>query len=343
MLEAVYLDYEIPIWRYFYEEKTQIPKEFIYQNKKYKNGITIIQFSCFVNNKTFIKNKNFLRNLNKIPNPILCAPNQETFELLKKIFPKNHVIIANHNSFINEHFYNIYPSPKKYDMVINSSFLKLKQVHLGKKINNTAHIGYQCMGKIQYIPDYGFRINFKNNSMDMKDWRWLNHQEILDIYKSSKIGGIFSEKEGACFSSSEYLLCGLPVLSVNCQGGREYFYNNYNSVLCKSSEKSVYQGYLKLIDRYKKGTHNPHKIRKRHIKIMEKDRNTLTNKVIEIFKTLIKIPPEFNDLKNKLKYYHSNIGLGSHYNIEKTQHPIFYEECIKQADRRILATEILKN
>ena len=262
---------------------------------------------------------------------------------LKECFPDKEVIMANHNSFINENFYNIYPSSKKYDMVVSSSFTDFKRVILGRKIKNTAHIGYSCMGHLDYIPDYGFRANFKNNSRDMKDYHYLNQQEILDIYSSSKIGGIFSKTEGACFSSGEYLLCGLPVLSTHCKGGREYFYDNYNCVLCEPTEDAIYKGFKKIMKRYKKNDIDPIKIRNNHIKIMEEQRDILTNKVIEIYKKICLNPPDFKELRNKLKYYHSNINVGTYKNIDKNKHPIFYEECFKQSEIMSKAIDILKN
>ena len=85
MLESVYLDYEIPIWRYFYQEDTKIPYEFTYKNKKYTNGITIIQFGWDID-KYWICNTPFLSNLDEIPNPILCAPNLEIYNVFKRMF-----------------------------------------------------------------------------------------------------------------------------------------------------------------------------------------------------------------------------------------------------------------
>ena len=41
---CVDLQFEVPIWRLFYEhdEVNKIPYSFIFKNKKYTNGITII-------------------------------------------------------------------------------------------------------------------------------------------------------------------------------------------------------------------------------------------------------------------------------------------------------------
>ena len=45
--------------------------------------------------------------------------------------------------------------------------------------------------------------------------------------------------EGANYSSSEYLLCGLPVVSTESSGGRDYWFDDYNSIICKPNEDSV--------------------------------------------------------------------------------------------------------
>ncbi|NBU99718.1 MAG: hypothetical protein EBS19_16170, partial [Spirochaetia bacterium] len=55
----------------------------------------------------------------------------------------------------------------------------------------------------------GVYISGKLKSKYMNQNR-IPMEEVLNIYNKSYCGGIFSEKEGACYSSSEYLLAGLP-------------------------------------------------------------------------------------------------------------------------------------
>lgn len=46
------LSFSVPIWRFFYsaDDNYKIPYEFVYKNKKYTNGICIVQFGWNINN-----------------------------------------------------------------------------------------------------------------------------------------------------------------------------------------------------------------------------------------------------------------------------------------------------
>lgn len=66
---------------------------------------------------------------------------------------------------------------------------------------------------------------------------------IVNYLNESKIGGIFSEIEGQCIAFGEYLLCGLPIISTFCSGGREVFYNEKNSIMCEANEEYVFEAF----------------------------------------------------------------------------------------------------
>ena len=237
------LDFNIPIWRVFYNgilEKS-IPNTFIYNNKTYNNGITLINFAHHISEKKFKNNKDYCNNLT-CPNPILCVPNEEIYNLFKKYRPQYEVVLAGHNAFINENEVKINNKEKIYDMVINSSFTKLKNLELTKLIDNKIYIGYKC-GPIEEfnkcVPKDGYIPNFEHRNRTLDNWKWLSERDVVNFYNQCHVGGIFSNKEGSCYSSSEYLLSGLPVISVNCSGGREYWYTNENSIICKNDPLEI--------------------------------------------------------------------------------------------------------
>ena len=41
----------------------------------------------------------------------------------------------------------------------------------------------------------------------------MEPQEVSDCINLSRMGGIFSSLEGACYASTDYLLCGCPVIN----------------------------------------------------------------------------------------------------------------------------------
>ena len=321
MQTLVDLSFSIPIWRFFYtgDNSFTIPYEFIYKNKKYINGISIIQFPWHIDiNRLY--DQNFL-NENEINknyrNPILCAATQEQLELLKKHRPNLRSCLANHNAFIDESIYKIdYTIEKKYNMCISSAFQDYKNLHLIKNINNICTIGYITHKTNEQLFENIKKtdcVNFENNIVTKENFKWINPHQSCEYYNMSKIGGIFSTVEGACFSSSEYLLCGLPVLSCKCSGGREIWYNDTNSILCESNEESVTQKLNLILDNYDKGYYDREQIRNEHIVLMEVHRNNLTNAILELLQLITLDVPSFNDLKENIKHYHSNCFAGMDY------------------------------
>lgn len=83
----------------------------------------------------------------------------------------------------------------------------------------------------------------------------LHHKIVNKLMHSVDFGAMLSEEEGNCYASNEYLLSGLPVLSVRSRGGRDVFYDDKNSVQCEATLEGVREGYermkelLKTVDR----------------------------------------------------------------------------------------------
>jgi hypothetical protein len=327
------LDFSIPIWKFFFGPNINIPYKFTHNGKTYENGITIIHFACYMMGSTYFLNL-LKKSIKKYPNPILCTPDIETLNYLKKNIFNCQIILAGHNAFIDEDFFKIDNNiEKKYDLIINSSFAKLKNVSLTENINNIIHIGYFYDGiepQDEYIPKNGYCPNFKDNLRDRNNYERVANDDVVKYIQESKIGGIFSTCEGCCYSSGQYLLCGLPVISVHCSGGRQHWYNNYNSVLCENNNKSVENAFEEAIEKLNNGYFDPVKIRQMHLDEMDIQRNNLTTAVMNIFNGVVyqKDRPDFYTLKNYLKYYHSAVLPGQ--NMGK-----------KQQEDELLALEVL--
>ena len=148
---------------------------------------------------------------NKDYNIVILANSLEEQKYFQTILTCD-VLFCNHNAFLNENKFKIIEKTgKKFDLVIDSAFHDYKNVILANKINNTVHIGYIKKDITDVIiPNYGLLAN------PIKDekFQYLNKEDINKIYNESLIGGIFSECEGACFASSQYLLAGIPIVSI---------------------------------------------------------------------------------------------------------------------------------
>ena len=217
---------------------------------------------------------------------IILANTIEEYELYKH--SPFECIFINHNCFINEDVFNIDPSKeKKYDMAVNSAFQAYKRIPLTKLVNNIVYISRKCdeINNDSVSPDSfnsnSHFANFKDNIIKHTNYASFTHNQVNSILNESLMGGIFSKVEGACFSSSQYLLCGLPVISTKCKGGREIWYNEDNMVYCEDNEESVKNCVEIIKNKLKDGSFDRHKIREDHIKLQDKFRSELKTFIIK--------------------------------------------------------------
>ena len=316
-------EFSVPIWRFFYSDTCfKLPWEFTYKQQTYRNYIAIICLGWCAE-KLFKHDTNYLDEniiLNAYTeNHIICFPTQLGVDLCKKYRPRLNPCLASHNSFIDENLYNIDLTQNiKYNLVVSSAFSKYKNLDLIKNLDKTIGYGYGLEEKGGYRrchPSNVKIINFTDKSnieyekpRVKENYRHIEPIETIKLINSSKIGGIFSTTEGSCFSSGEYLLCGVPVLSCKCRGGRETFYNSENSILCEPTHNSVEKAFKEILKKYNEGKFDRKQIRENHIKIMETQRDNLTLSIIELMNKIINPvnQPTFLNLRESLKYYHSN-------------------------------------
>lgn len=161
--------------------------------------------------------------------------------------------IVNHNCFLDENLFKVVESEKIYDAIYTARLAPFKRHYLASKVSNLALIAGNTSGElIKDLPPHKY-INESHLSAD----------DVIQKLAQSKVGLLLSDFEGACYSSSEYLLCGLPVVSTRSHGGRDIWYNAYNSIICDANPESVSEAVQKLAA-YKK---DPHRIREMHIKL----------------------------------------------------------------------------
>jgi glycosyltransferase involved in cell wall biosynthesis len=161
--------------------------------------------------------------------------------------------VINQNCFLDENLFKIIDSKKIYDAIYTARFAEFKRHHLANKIENLALIaGNNSASSISKIPPHQY-LNEKH----------LSPEEVNIKLSESRVGIILSQFEGACYSSSEYLLCGLPVVSTSSYGGRNVWYNDYNSITCESNPDAINEAVKSLI--YK--NRDPARIRLMHINL----------------------------------------------------------------------------
>ena len=148
---------------------------------------------------------------------------------------------------------------KQYDAVINARFWKtgdgseLKRHHLTSKIERLA-----LLDPVFWTNDGELRERYAQHS----NCKFINHQRlpparVADVLRRAHAGLALSGREGVCRASSEYLLTGLPVVSTHSVGGRDVWYEDYNSIIVPATEEAVFAAVETLKNRPK----DPHKIR----------------------------------------------------------------------------------
>lgn len=139
-------------------------------------------------------------------------------------------IYCNQNCWLDSSIYKIQDTEKIYDLVINANNNEWKNHKLLININKT----YKTLF-ITYDTS-------KNNLRQYNPCEILNeipNNEVAANLNKARIGLALSIKEGSCYASTEYLLCGLPVISTKSVGGRHIWYNENNSILINDNETEL--------------------------------------------------------------------------------------------------------
>lgn len=141
---------------------------------------------------------------------------------------------------------------KSYDAVYVARLMELKRHCLSSEIGNLAIVCGDLHGATEslYVPPYAYR-----------NQKVLSPHEVCGIINQSRCGLILSEAEGACFVSSEYLLCGIPVVSTKSEGGRDVWYDDYNSLVVEPTPSAVKEA----VQYFCENPRDPDKIRSSHI------------------------------------------------------------------------------
>lgn len=140
--------------------------------------------------------------------------------------------VINHNAWLDETRV-MRPLPhaaKLYDAIYVARRSAFKRHMLARRVPSLALVAGNNHGKD--VSDIPAHPAFLNDAP-------LGPEGVCEKINQAWCGLILSEVEGACFASSEYLLCGIPVVSTPSFGGRDVWYNDYNSVICDPTPEGV--------------------------------------------------------------------------------------------------------
>jgi glycosyltransferase involved in cell wall biosynthesis len=85
----------------------------------------------------------------------------------------------------------------------------------------------------------------------------LSPPEVAKVLNQSHCGLALSAEEGAMFAATEYLLCGLPVVTTPARGGRFVWFDEYNHICVEPKAEAVRDA----VEQVKAEPRDPHRIR----------------------------------------------------------------------------------
>jgi hypothetical protein len=135
----------------------------------------------------------------------------------------------------------------QFDAIYNARFAKFKRHHLANEISNLRVLtgGYgESLGvgkgleRISAL-SHGENLDLRNKSVSFEK---LSADEVCAEINQSRCGLALSMVEGMMQASTEYLLCGRPVVSTRSIGGRDIYYNRENCMIVNDDPESIRQG-----------------------------------------------------------------------------------------------------
>jgi len=158
---------------------------------------------------------------------------------------------ANHNAFLDERLFaprrppfGRAPPPPRHDLLVLSRWDAWKRVDLARAAAasgaRVALLGYGKAPPPSWATDGSTPsarvLNPLRDGLALK----LSKEEVAGALASTAFGGVFSAREGACFSSMEMLLSGVPLITTPSEGGRDdFFVPDVNCVVAEPTTAGV--------------------------------------------------------------------------------------------------------
>ncbi len=208
---------------------------------------------------------------------IFLANTKKEHELLRQ--NKLYSIFCNQNCFVDEKLYIIRKTEKKYDAVYNARPIPKKNFHLASRIPNLALITYftspaekQFFEALKKQLPNASCLNFGEKKLAdclLTDYRYISPENLSRELCKAHCGLCLSDREGANYASIEYLLSGLPVVSVPSIGGRDVFFDPGYCFIAEKTQEAVRDAVMQA----KALRISPQEIREATIQKMNEHRN----------------------------------------------------------------------
>ena len=155
--------------------------------------------------------------------------------------------VSSISTYINEQVFTHIDVTKEYDAIYAAGMFPYKRLELAADVKNL------------FVQTYGFKKD-SSGHFDLASYcpavshakfnrEFLAIEDVVKNYNSASTALALSKTEGAMLAFVEYLLCGLPVVSTPCSGGREEFFDSRFVAVVDDTPQAVAQGVVELIQR----------------------------------------------------------------------------------------------
>jgi glycosyltransferase involved in cell wall biosynthesis len=166
-------------------------------------------------------------------------------------------IFSNHNLMISENVFRpLNDVPVEYDAVYNGRISHIKRHYLAFEIEKLVHVTYS----IGELPPAGARRFLQRLQAQSPLHRIANPivdglpghltaDQVNRVYNQAAVGLCLSPTEGAMYSSMEYLMAGLPIVSTPSVGGRDVYFDPDFCTIVEPEPTAVRRAVERLRDR----------------------------------------------------------------------------------------------
>jgi tetratricopeptide (TPR) repeat protein len=166
----------------------------------------------------------------------ILATDVAELRMMRQLGMKSELI--NQNAFVDEKIFTIIEMDRPFDAIYNARWEECKRHYLLAGMKN--------VGLIMADANHGGILLAKELLGDVviandgdEEVRSLTPSEVAYHLNSAKCGLCLSAVEGAMFASIEYLLCGLPIVTTENVGGRNWFFTQDCVTFCADTPVAV--------------------------------------------------------------------------------------------------------
>ncbi len=136
-------------------------------------------------------------------------------------------LFVNQNAFLDEQLFTIQPQvPRLFDAVYNARMALFKRHHLLREMRSALLIGGLLASDDSQEYFDQLRLQLPQATFThADDPGHRSPGEVAQLLNSARVGVCLSAIEGTMFAATEYLLCGLPVVSTPSLGGRDIWFD----------------------------------------------------------------------------------------------------------------------